>query len=332
MNMDLDSQKKLLGAFKALLDAYGPIEAGKVANIVDAFFAYRLLLGRMPAPGPELNYLLSGVGTWRSFLAQLLSSREYGSRMTFLPAGLRLMTEANGFRFWFDSDDREMGAQMAAGVYEPQTVRLLERLIGPGMHCLDIGAQTGFYTCHLAQLVGAEGRVTAFEPIERSFTLLQKNVAENQWNDRVRLHHVACSDIDGSIQVGIASGMVVSDVGIGGREIRSIRIDDLPLGDVALCKIDVEGFEPRVILGMRRLLERSAPILITEVNQYWLAKARSSSAEYYALLRDLGYCLFDIDDDLREASPEHLKGELSNVNLLGVPQDRCQQTLSLLRQ
>jgi hypothetical protein len=72
-------------------------------NLVDVVFAYRLLLDRVPAPGPQLSDLLSAVGTGRSLLGQLLSSRAHSSPMTLLPAGLRLMTEANGFRLWFDS-------------------------------------------------------------------------------------------------------------------------------------------------------------------------------------------------------------------------------------
>jgi hypothetical protein len=43
-------------------------------------------------------------------------------------------------------------------------VSVLHRLIGPGAVCLDVGAAYGMYTWALADLVGSDGRVHAFEP------------------------------------------------------------------------------------------------------------------------------------------------------------------------
>lgn len=141
--MNRAMKSRLLREFEALIDEYGPIEAGKAVNFVDAFFAYRILLGRMPHVDGELGALLADRRPWREFLGGLLASDEYRHRMTFLPPGMRLMSEANGFSFWFDSEDREMGAQMACGLYEPGTVDLIQHLVRPGMVCLDIGAQKG---------------------------------------------------------------------------------------------------------------------------------------------------------------------------------------------
>ena len=312
--------------FRDLVRDWEPIDVGRRPNPVDLVFAYRLLLGRMPGDPAELQALLDYSGTWREFLQQLLGSAEYGRQLGFLPAGLRLMSGANGFRFWFASADREMGATMAAGAYEPRTVALLARLVRPGMRCLDIGAQTGFYTCHFARLVGSGGRVFSFEPFGASFELLQLNVEENGWTDRVSLRNVACADAGGRIEAAVASGMMVA--ARGGELIEAIRVDDLDLAPIDVCKVDVEGFEPRVIEGMRELLRRSRPAIVTEVNEYWLRQAGSNSQAYCDLLRGLGYRLFDIDAGLREVATGLHRGELANVNLLAMPLHRAEEFLA----
>ena len=250
----------------------------------------------MPGLGDELDNIMSNKNTWREFINGLLSSKEFSNRLDFLPDGKRLMSESNGFKFWFDTADREMGAKMATCNYEPETCTLIKKLIKPGMSCLDVGAQTGFYTCMMAQLVGSTGGVIAFEPMDRSFNLINKNVDENGWKDRVSIHHVACSDFSGDIVVGIESVMVVAD-SKGDHIIESIKIDDLSLGHVDFCKIDIEGHEPKALRGMKQLVSTAAPVILTEVNQYWLTQAGSSADEYINLLGELGYILFDIESD-----------------------------------
>ena len=53
---------------------------------------------------------------------------------------------------------------MAYGLYERDTDRLFSRLIRPGMTVVDGGANVGYFTLRFAKLVGAGGRVEAFEP------------------------------------------------------------------------------------------------------------------------------------------------------------------------
>ena len=44
---------------------------------------------------------------------------------------------------------------------------------------MDLGANIGYYTLILAQLVGKSGHVYAFEPDPLNFEILSKNVKEN---------------------------------------------------------------------------------------------------------------------------------------------------------
>ncbi|HUF79655.1 MAG TPA: hypothetical protein VMN03_00855, partial [Burkholderiales bacterium] len=53
---------------------------------------------------------------------------------------------------------------MALGLYELDTARVLRRLLRPGDHFIDGGANIGYFSLMAARLVGSIGRVDAFEP------------------------------------------------------------------------------------------------------------------------------------------------------------------------
>lgn len=69
---------------------------------------------------------------------------------------------------------------MAAGLYELETARLLRRILKPGMHVMDAGANIGFFTCRMARQVGARGRVDAIEPDPKNRARLEENLARNR--------------------------------------------------------------------------------------------------------------------------------------------------------
>src|ERR1700756_4629680 len=50
------------------------------------------------------------------------------------------------------------------GRYEPNEFCWLSRILEPGMTCIDVGANMGFYTLFAARRVTESGRVLAIEP------------------------------------------------------------------------------------------------------------------------------------------------------------------------
>jgi FkbM family methyltransferase len=228
-----------------------------------------------------------------------------------------------GFRFWFDTSDREMGVEMALGTYEPHTVAILKRLLKPGMRCLDIGAHAGFYTCLMASCVGATGWVDAIEPMPSSYSLLEKNIHDNDFGDIVQAHQWAASN-----RTGIATASVISNMYVLG-EIENMetaavdvrRIDDVVSGPIDLVKIDIEGHELAAIEGMREIIARDMPIIISSANEYWLRMCSDSSiSEYVRLLSDLGYEICDVEDVGRPLSVDSLHvDELAVMNNIASP-------------
>jgi len=316
------ARAQLEASFRRLLAEYESPSPSARAEAVDLLFAYRILLGRLPSPshGGELGRLLQFDGTWRDFLNGLTSSAEFRGVWGFLPGGHALMSDANGFRFWFRTSDREMGAAMASGAYERSTVALARRIVSRGDVCLDIGAQTGFFTCVLADLVGPGGKVHAFEPRPSSIELLRRNVEENGWSARVTIDGRAVSSEAGRLDFGEVSGMyVVSESSEANRhQVEVVAIDDVIDVPVAFCKIDVEGHEPRVLRGMERTIDRCSPVILTEFNQYWLTREGSSASDYARRLRELGYELFTIDDVVLPLGESFDLPLLGNINVLAL--------------
>jgi FkbM family methyltransferase len=65
-----------------------------------------------------------------------------------------------------------------------------------------------------------------------------------------------------------------------------VALDDLDLGDVGFLKIDVEGHEPAVLDGARRLLERRRPTIFVE---HEVSHAGGDFGDVFLRLRELDY-------------------------------------------
>jgi len=82
---------------------------------------------------------------------------------------------------------------------------------------------------------------------------------------------------------------------------------DVRLDRVDFIKIDVEGSEPRVLVGAQETLARHRPVLQLELEPDWLARQNSSPAEVFRLLDAAGYAPWIFDQTtgtLRELEPD----------------------------
>lgn len=130
----------------------------------------------------------------------------------------------------------------------------------------DVGANVGLYTKKFSEWVGASGLVCAFEPVPACFTALQENCSfkknveffnvalgktenilpMNMANDPLGVSHslaVSATDKGKTIEVNVTSGDYI------------IHSMQSPIPNV--IKIDVEGFEEEVLLGLRSCLQNT---------------------------------------------------------------------------
>jgi FkbM family methyltransferase len=321
----------LMESFSNLLASYDNVDLARRISPVDAFFVYRVLLGRNPHRKRDLPGILNTTLTYREFLDSIIQSELFRKQPGFLPPDRIWLAEVERFRFWFNTSDREMGVKMAIGKYETRCVDLIKQIIKPGMKCIDAGAHTGFYTCLLASLVRPAGRVYAFEPAPSNFALLKRNIDENHYGDCVELHHVACSDAPKTLQGSFVSRMYVSGE-IGGAEkisVAAVRVDDVVDGMIDFIKIDVEGHEPFAVRGMISIISKCHPVILSEINEYWLNECSGTSGkEYLDLLISLGYQVYNVKATGRPLDPKEFRADiLDNIEIVAFPKDQSNRAV-----
>ena len=170
---------------------------------------------------------------------------------------------------------------LALGAYEDGFTRRLLSFVDRETHFVDVGANIGFFTLVVAQRA-PNGRVWSVEPDDQNIRLLRANIALNAFEDRVEAHHLAASDADGEVffstlghEANIGSRFTAKEEGAllersleGARKptrIRAQTVDSLVRGKkVDLVKIDVEGHEPAVFVGMREVLRQQRPRVFSE--------------------------------------------------------------------
>jgi FkbM family methyltransferase len=192
------------------------------------------------------------------------------------------------------------------GTFEPRETRLARTFLGPGMTFVDVGANVGYYTALAAKHVaGGAGRVIAFEPSPYAFQRLHSMVVAN------RLEHITAvnaglSDASGrrNLYLGVDSRnhtpTMVAHGNSTATEVPVVTLDAeaerLGIERIDLMKIDVEGHEPRVLNGAKRLLsEGRIRAVLCEFNEFWLRHAGSSSRDLEQLFERFG--LVEVRDE-----------------------------------
>lgn len=108
----------------------------------------------------------------------------------------------------------------------------------------DVGAHLGLFTIFAAHIVGEKGKVYAFEPIKRYSDIIEKNVKLNQLLN-VEIVPIALGDRDGFASI---DGLTVTD-NHGNIKLSTMDsfIEEYGIGNINFIKMDVEGYERKVI-------------------------------------------------------------------------------------
>jgi FkbM family methyltransferase len=200
----------------------------------------------------------------------------------------------------------ELSRMIYLDEFETEELLFVTRFLRPSDTFVDIGANLGLFTIRAADVVGPSGRVHAFEPCAKTFDWLRENIALNHWI-HVHLHPVALSDNAGVAELitareGKAAYNSLAKPYVGG-ELGSQRVDtttwdsfakdnDL-VGKVALMKIDVEGWESKVLAGAVDTLSRpDAPVLQVEFTEDAAKSAGSSTPALFQQIEGFGYRLY----------------------------------------
>jgi FkbM family methyltransferase len=199
-------------------------------------------------------------------------------------------------------------------------------ILRQGDFAIEVGANIGAHTVHLARLVGPRGAVLALEPQRIIFQMLCANLALNEIYN-VYTYRAAAGRASGTLKVppvdytGTGNFGGISLRGVAqGEDVPLLRLDDMTLSSVRLLKIDVEGMEGDVLEGAHGLVARHRPILYVENDRV------ESSAALIARIEALGYALWWhtpplFNPDNFAGNPQNVFGRLVSINMLCVPRE-----------
>jgi len=215
--------------------------------------------------------------------------------------------EIHGATVVLNPTDPVVSGALRFGVYEKAETLFFQSACRVGMTFLDVGANLGYYTALAARAVGPDGRVLAVEPDPDSFGYLEQTIAANAVGN-VEAFPVAASDAPAMLPLYISTDnrgdnrLYASDEERPQVEVKARPLDALlrenNIETVDLIKIDVQGYEPKVIAGLRETIIASPNLtLLTEFWPQGMTEAGGDANEFLKTLRELGLTLHELKPD-----------------------------------
>ena len=164
------------------------------------------------------------------------------------------------FRLYHQGSATERGALFNPD-YNLDELDFLRQHTPAGGTFVDVGANVGTFALVMAQQVGTSGKVVAIEPHPMTFARLSFNHAASHAT-QVRLVQAAAGETDGELMIESGGGnlgathVVTGPASADAIKVPSLRLtrilDEAGVNQVDSLKIDVEGFEDRVLIGFFR--------------------------------------------------------------------------------
>jgi len=265
------------------------------------------LIGTLREPG-ILNPRMSPLWLSRPML-WLLTVRNTWLRQpqTYLGDHKLLTRTIFGHAMYVDSRDLSLTPHLfLQGYWEPDVTRFFLRIVKPGTHVVEVGANVGYYTLLACSLVGPDGRVTAFEANPAAAALARRSLSVNGFRNRARMIEMAVTDAPGTATLycleqrhGDSSIFDFSDnqLTFPGDRAKNIEVPATSLDSffndgehIDLIRMDAEGAEPLVFDGMHRILEQNPRIrILIELFPERIRRSGRDPAVFLQSISDMGF-------------------------------------------
>jgi FkbM family methyltransferase len=218
-------------------------------------------------------------------------------------------TFSSGVSMVWQTDDwgAPPSAAFAQGTYEPEETDLMVALARGKNRFLDIGANVGWFSLHIARALNPINRIVyALEPVKGSYDVLMANIALNGLDHVIRAFNLGAGDRPGQLHFsvpksrpGAASLIDLHPDWASEQQVCSVTTLDAFLAEQAadkidLVKCDVEGAELMVMRGATRLLSKDQPVLLLEVLRKWSRAFGYHPNDLIGLMAQYGYACFGV--------------------------------------
>lgn len=198
--------------------------------------------------------------------------------------------------------DRDMRISIERdGGCEQEVVHLMMRVLKPGDVCVDGGANVGYFTCLMSQLVGPSGLVFAVEPAPANIAKLEHNLANNTTKNVRIVKSPLYGDVR-EVTMHLAhhsgfSALVPNAYTSGKMTMVSTTIDAMLDGQLPkLIKLDIEGAEGFAIRGAQDALAYK-PYVVMEMNEQALRQFDTDRNDMRRAMKVRGFDCYVLQKD-----------------------------------
>jgi FkbM family methyltransferase len=215
-------------------------------------------------------------------------------------------SEINCFIFEYYTNDSMASSSIGKHIeWEPHITKFIKiyNSLYKIKNIIDIGANFGYHTLFFSKEV--EQNVFAFEPQIQNFNLLENNVKNNDIKNII-LYNLACGDVNCDIKMPIIEN-TVDTINMGDFTpnfsitqnysiTKSVLLDDFEFNSqIDVIKIDVQGWEKKVLSGAHNLLQKNKPVLLIEFEFFQLEKTNTTCKELIDYIRNNGYYIYYLE-------------------------------------
>jgi FkbM family methyltransferase len=155
---------------------------------------------------------------------------------------------------------------------ENESLDFLKSYIKRNITVIDVGANIGYFTIEISKYLDSSSRIIAIEPGLENFSRLQKVVKEKEREPNISLVLAGLSEERGlgslELDPSNPANHKISETQNGAKSVELYTLDSITekLKNVALIKIDVQGYELAVLKGGKKLLKQHSPALLIEID------------------------------------------------------------------
>ena len=197
-----------------------------------------------------------------------------------------IIKNIQGSRMYIDLKDMGISSEIALyGIREPESTKMIQKVVKDGDVVLEIGANRGYYALMESKLVGKNGKVYCIEPLPENVEHLKKNIELNGYNN-MEVYQLAIGDKNGTASMSISSHSNLGSLMdkkdsriVGSLKVKLVTLDNF-LKEKRFpdfIRMDVEGYEYNIIKGMMNVLKSNKPLkMFIEVHPHIMNKGQTT--------------------------------------------------------
>ena len=202
----------------------------------------------------------------------------------------------------------------ASGMWEENEISWLKSNVSHGDRCINVGANVGYFSIWLGVLAGPSGSVVAFEPNSKLMQAFKLNIKNSNLKN-IKIVKAAVGNRTGFQWLFLNeknygdSRMFDPRITTGGgdyrqhgfpripkrRLVRIVELDKVLDQKIDVVLIDTQGFDHLVLRGMKSIIEKYKPKVLTEFVPQWLIDMGENPASVLDEYMSWGYDVGSVD-------------------------------------